>query len=166
MRIGELARRTGFAESQIRYWERRGLLPAPARTESGYRLYVEADVARLGLLRRAKLHGLALAEAGELLELAENGCCEQTAPTARAAVERRIAEIDAQVAELVALRATLAQSLAALPLETAESCGGAFCLGSDGGESAAAQPRTPERPLPVTGGGCCEPECGPDTCGS
>jgi DNA-binding transcriptional MerR regulator len=166
VKIGELAKRTGFAESQIRYYERRGLLPRPTRGEAGYRLYGEADVARLGLLRRAKLHGLPLSEAGELLELAENGCCEQTEPTARVAVERRIAEIDAQVAELQALRATLAGSLASWPPEAAEGCGGAFCLPNGSAEAAVRQVKVPERRLPVLGDGCCEPDCGPETCGS
>ncbi len=135
VKIGELAKRTGFAESQIRYYERRGLLPPPRRSESGYGIYGEADVARLGLLRRAKLHGLPLSEAAELLGLAENGCCEQTEPAARAAVERRIAEIDAQVAELQALRATLAESLASWPPAAAEGCGGAFCLPNGSAEA-------------------------------
>lgn len=166
MRIGDLAKRSGFAGSQIRYYERRGLLPRPTRSESGYRLYGEGDVARLRLLRRAKLHGLPLAEAGELLALAENGCCEQTEPTARAAVERRLGEIDAQVAELEALRATLAQSLASWPPEAGEGCGGAFCLPNGAAEAAVGQARVPERRLPVLGDGCCEPDCGPETCGS
>jgi len=166
VRIGELAKRSGFAESQIRYYERRGLLPRPGRSESGYRLYGEADVGRLQLIRRAKLHGLPLSEAAELLELAESGCCEQTEPAAQAAVERRIADVDDQVAELQALRAALAESPASWPPEPAEACGGAFCLPYGSDEAALREAKVPERRLRLLGDGCCEPGCGPETCGS
>lgn len=113
MRIGELAKRSGFAESQLRYWERRGLLPPPERGESGYRVYRDDDLRRLELLRRGKLLGLSLAETWELLEAAERGCCDEAAHAGRAVAERKIAEIDSRIAELRALRATLEQALAA-----------------------------------------------------
>lgn len=113
MRIGELGKRTGFADSQIRYWERHGLLPAPERGESGYRVYGDDDLRRLELLRRGKLLGLSLAEIRELLEAAERGCCGEAAQAGRAVAERKIAEIDRRIAELRALRATLEEALAA-----------------------------------------------------
>jgi len=171
MRIGQLARRTGFAESQIRYYERRGLLPPPARSESGYRIYGEPDVARLRLLRRAKLLGLPLVQAGELLAAAESGCCDETERAARDALERRIAEVDRQIDELRELRATLADALSTQDWERAvstEGCGSEFCLPANGGEPAgvAQTARLPELMLPVvSAGGCCEPDCGPETCG-
>lgn len=111
MRIGELAERTGFAHSQIRFYERRGLLPPPARRESGYRDYSEADVARLRLLGQVKRLGLSLAQAREVLAAAEHGCCGATDAALAEAIARRIAEIDRHVAELTELRATLTQAL-------------------------------------------------------
>ena len=131
MHIGELAGRTGFVVSQIRYYERRGLLPPPARSQSGYRLYGEADIARLRLLGQAKLLGLSLAQVGELLEAAENGCCNETQPAVRGAVERRIAEVDRQIAELQALRETLEEALVgggSPPLAAGDGCSSQFCL--------------------------------------
>ena len=131
MHISEFAERTGFAVSQIRYYERRGLLPPPARSPSGYRLYSEADVARLRLLRQTKLLGLSLAEVGELLEAAEKGCCNETQPPVRRAVERRIAEVDQQITQLRALRATLKGALigeSARLRAAGDSCGSEFCL--------------------------------------
>lgn len=113
MRIGELGKRSGFAHSQIRYWERRGLLPPPRRAASGYRVYGEEDLRRLQLLRRGKLLGLSLAEIRVLLEAVERGCCGEAASAGRALAERKITEIDRRIAELRALRATLEQGLAA-----------------------------------------------------
>lgn len=60
--IGALSRRTGVPIKAIRFYEARGVIPAPARTEAGYRLYSPADVRRLRLVRRARLMGLALPE--------------------------------------------------------------------------------------------------------
>lgn len=129
---------TGFAESQIRYYERRGLLPAPPRSDGGYRVYGEADVARLRVLRQAKLHGLALTDVAAVLTVAERGCCGETEPTMRSAVQRRIAEIDAQIAELHALRGRLAQTLTSRDaVPSSEGCGSAVCLpsGAEGATS-------------------------------
>lgn len=50
MRIGELSRRTGVSIRMLRYYEEQGLL-RPARTESGYRVYSEADVDQVGRIR-------------------------------------------------------------------------------------------------------------------
>lgn len=148
MRIGELAARTGCTESQIRYYERRGLLPAPARAKSGYRLYGAADEARLCLLARAKLLGLSLVSAAELVATAEDGCCAQTDEAADAALRRRIDEIDGQIAELARLRATLVDALtgrAGLE-EAADGCGGPFCLPAEADVRASGR-----RELPVAG---------------
>ena len=62
LKIGELARQTGLSIKTIRYYESRGLLEKPPRTESGYRLYGPEEVARLRFVQRAKLLGLTLEE--------------------------------------------------------------------------------------------------------
>ena len=54
IQIGELARRSGCNVETVRYYERIGLLPTPARTAGGYRLYETADVRRLMFARRAR----------------------------------------------------------------------------------------------------------------
>lgn len=69
MTIGKLAKQTGVNIDTIRYYERSGLIPQPARRLSGYREYVSADVARLRFVLRAKDLGFTLAEIGELLSL-------------------------------------------------------------------------------------------------
>ncbi|HKA04646.1 MAG TPA: MerR family transcriptional regulator, partial [Acidimicrobiales bacterium] len=67
MTIGALATAAGISVETIRYYERRGLLPAPGRTGAGYRQYSGDDLWRLGFIRRAKDLGFTLAEITELL---------------------------------------------------------------------------------------------------
>ena len=67
--IGAVARAAGIAIDTIRYYEREGLLPVPARRLSGYRDYTPDAVARLRFIRRAKELGFSLPEIRELLAL-------------------------------------------------------------------------------------------------
>jgi Cd(II)/Pb(II)-responsive transcriptional regulator len=67
MRIGELARRAGCQVETVRYYERAGLLPAPLRSSSNYRLYDAAHVERLSFIRRCRSLGMALDEIRTLL---------------------------------------------------------------------------------------------------
>src|ERR671911_1177373 len=70
LKIGEVANWTGLSIKTIRYYESRGLLEQPSRTEGGYRLYGPEEVARLRFVQRAKLLGLTLEEIKELVKLA------------------------------------------------------------------------------------------------
>lgn len=66
-RIEQVAARTGLTKRTLRYYEEIGLLPAPTRTEGGYRLYSEADVQQLERIKRLKgLLGFSLAEIREM----------------------------------------------------------------------------------------------------
>lgn len=67
MRIGELAELTGLAPSAIRYYERVGLLPAPARTGGGYRDYLDTAASRLRFIGAAQAVGLSLEQIREIL---------------------------------------------------------------------------------------------------
>ena len=58
--IGEVSRCTGVPIKTIRFYEAEQVIPPPARTEAGYRLYTSADVRRLHLARQARLLGLVL----------------------------------------------------------------------------------------------------------
>src|SRR5690606_34574191 len=71
--IGSLARQVGVGIDTIRYYERIGLLPAPARSASGYRLYADADRQRLEFIRRAGQLGFSLQEIARLLKLSARG---------------------------------------------------------------------------------------------
>src|SRR5690349_19590713 len=102
--IGELARAAGVNVETVRYYERRGLLPEPPRTSSGYRRYDDDALWRLEFVGRAKQLGFTLAEIRDLLA---------TEPGAHAvdgvlrAAQAKLAEVDAKVADLAALQCRL-----------------------------------------------------------
>lgn len=68
MRIGELAKATGVDAGTIRYYERAGLLPAPARSGNGYRAYTSEHLERLAFIRHCRVLDIPLAEVQRLLE--------------------------------------------------------------------------------------------------
>ena len=69
LQIGQVAERTGLSLRTIRFYEEEGLVVPTARTEGGFRLYSDDDVARLGVIMRMKPLGFALEEMRELLTL-------------------------------------------------------------------------------------------------
>jgi len=102
MKIGEVARASGVSVDAVRFYERRGVLPAPERLASGYRIYTSATVARIQLARRLQALGLTLDEVIEALHVADRG--DATCESERWRLEAVLERIDAQVAELQATR--------------------------------------------------------------
>lgn len=119
MLIGELGKRLNVNPKTIRYYEKIGLLPPPARTPAGYRLYSEEDAERLAFIRRARALDFSLDEIREILALRERG--EAPCPYVLRQIEAKIAEVDRKIEQLRRLRAELEelQNVAAsLPEET------------------------------------------------
>jgi DNA-binding transcriptional MerR regulator len=112
LRIGELAGAAGVTTDTIRYYEREGLLPAPDRTASGYRAYGDAAVDRLHFIQGAQRLGLRLGDIRDLLAVRDTGTCP--CEPAEDLLTRRLAEVDAEIARLTALRADMARMLAGL----------------------------------------------------
>ena len=71
MHIGEVAERTSLSLRTIRHYDEVGLLPASSRTEGGFRVYTEADVDRLMVIRRMKPLGFTLEEMKDLLSIVD-----------------------------------------------------------------------------------------------
>jgi MerR family transcriptional regulator, copper efflux regulator len=69
LQIGQVAERTGLSLRTIRFYEENGLVPPTSRTEGGFRLYSDDDVARLEVIKRMKPLGFTLEEMQELLTL-------------------------------------------------------------------------------------------------
>jgi DNA-binding transcriptional MerR regulator len=95
MQIGELAERVGLSLRTVRYYEEMGLIEPQTRTEGGFRLYTEAHVDRLALIKRMKPLGFTVQEMRELLDardaVREHGdeqARERLADFARTAAER------------------------------------------------------------------------------
>jgi MerR family mercuric resistance operon transcriptional regulator len=106
--IGELAARSGCTPEAIRYYEREGVVPRPARAGSGrYRRYTDADVERFAFLRRARELGFSLAEVQALLAFSVGDpgrSCSDVDALARA----HLRQVDAKLTQLTALRDALA----------------------------------------------------------
>jgi DNA-binding transcriptional MerR regulator len=107
LKIGELARQTGLSIKTIRYYESRGLLEQPPRTEGGYRLYGPEEVARLRFVQRGKLLGLTLEEIRELVELAVRCNEGELVPRLEEVLEAKLKETQRKMAELSAFRQNL-----------------------------------------------------------
>lgn len=106
--IGALARATGTKVETIRWYERVGLLPHPARSAGNYRSYGMAHLGRLSFIRRARDLGFSLEQIRALLDLAEQrdqpcGAVDAIARTHLEEVERKIADLQALQRELASL---------------------------------------------------------------
>ena len=104
MSIGQVARRCGLAPSAIRYYESIGLLPKPMRV-SGQRRYGAEVVGRVRLVQVARESGFTIAETRAFI----GGFSATTPPAARwrTLAERKLAEIDTQMARLQRMRQLL-----------------------------------------------------------
>jgi MerR family transcriptional regulator, copper efflux regulator len=107
--IGRVAGRTGVTTDTIRYYERRGLLSAPARTPSGYRQYPDTVVNRIALVRNAQRFGFSLAEIASFLRVRERG--GHPCQAVRAAAGRMLTAVDRQIQELTATRERMRETL-------------------------------------------------------
>lgn len=101
-RISQVADRTGFSASTLRYYEQAGLLPATARTPGGYRTYDERVVGRLRFIARAKQFGLPLDEIRELAAVWDAGRCGPVQDRLAALLTGKIHDVRQRVAELTA----------------------------------------------------------------
>lgn len=103
--IGDLVRATGVKATTIRWYEQEGWLPPPARTTGGHRAYGAAHLRRLGFIRHARELGFESDAIRALLDLADQPDANCT--KAHALATAQIAEIDARLTRLAALRAEL-----------------------------------------------------------
>jgi len=103
--VSKLAAEVGVKADTVRYYEKAGLLPAPRRTESGYRAYDDDAIDRLRFIKGVQGFGLRLREVRELLDILDRGACP--CGHTEALVNRRVAEIDDEVDRLAEVRKQL-----------------------------------------------------------
>lgn len=109
MKIGDLAKQSGAGVQALRFYERSGLLPKPNRTEAGYRVYSEADLRRVELIRQAKRLGFSLEEIKRILRLRQQGACP--CGEVISILDRHLRETDEQISYLRRFRKEIAQTL-------------------------------------------------------
>jgi MerR family mercuric resistance operon transcriptional regulator len=103
--IGRLAKQAGVNLETVRFYERRGLLPRPPRSESGYRLFPADAARRIRFIRRAQELGFSLTEIGELLLLRLSR--RTTSAEIRTRAESKISDIEAKIKSLEAMKKTV-----------------------------------------------------------
>lgn len=118
--IGEVAERSGFSASSLRYYEGIGLVTPAGRTEAGYRVYDDDTLARLAFIARAKQLGCSLEEIADLVSIWDGDRCGPVQRRFHELVTTKIDNANQQVAELTALVDQLehaAEQLAGPPVD-------------------------------------------------
>lgn len=105
MNIGEASSASGVSAKMIRHYEAVALVPAAARTESGYRQYSDADVHTLRFIRHSRDLGFSIAEIGELVGLWQNR--RRPSRQVKALAAAHIEDLERKAKELLAMKATL-----------------------------------------------------------
>ncbi|MFI0718282.1 MerR family transcriptional regulator [Streptomyces sp. NPDC021224] len=111
MQIGEVAERTELSLRTIRHYEETGLVVPSARSQGGFRLYTESDIARLMVIRRMKPLGFTLDEMRDLLEATDRLDAPDTPTAEREAVLERVRAYEHAAAKKIEeLRVQLARA--------------------------------------------------------
>jgi Cu(I)-responsive transcriptional regulator len=119
MNISEVARRAGLPVKTVRYYEEIGLVTA-ARSANGYRAYRPRDLHRLAFVGRARSLGFSIGECRALLQLYDDP--GRASADVKALAEAHLAQIDAKLGELAAMRATLADLVTACAGDRRPDC--------------------------------------------
>ncbi len=113
IRIGELAGRAGVSVATLRFYERRGLLPPPARNlDNNYRTYFDDAIELVAAIKRAQEMGFTLKEIKALVELRR---ARSPHPELTRLAERKLVEVEEELKRVTRARATLRKLLAECP---------------------------------------------------
>lgn len=124
LKIGQVARDAGVTVDTVRFYERRGVLPAPERQPSGYRMYTADAVERIRLTKSLQALGFTLDEVVDALGRLDTG--EATCSSERWRFEQVLDRIDAKLSELRRVRRDVVAVLEATHRGHCEVCDGRF----------------------------------------
>ena len=105
MNIGQAAKASGVSAKMIRYYESIGLIAPPVRTESGYRVYQDADLHVLRFVKRARTLGFSMEETAELLALWRD--TERSSSDVKALAMKHVRDLETKIAEMQGMVSTL-----------------------------------------------------------
>lgn len=139
--IGRLGRAAGVKVPTIRYYEQIGLLPEAERSGGNQRLYGQAALDRLAFIRHARALGFPLEAIRDLLSLSDNP--DQPCAAADAIARSQLQEVNAQIAQLTALRTELERMVAQCAHGTIAGCRVIEALGNHAHRTDSHLPVTP-----------------------
>ena len=113
MKIGEVAKAAEIGIDAVRFYEREGLIPMPARRPSGYREYTPDVVVNLRFIKRAKELGFSLKEIAELLRLEASDAT--TAEDVRERAEAKLEDLEERIRALQQMRRALRKLVESCP---------------------------------------------------
>jgi len=113
-KIGQVATRARVNKETVRYYEKRGLIPAPDRRRSGYRIFTQRHIDQIKFIKRAQQLGFTLSEIKELLELrmGEDTTCSEV----KSEAQEKYRDVISKIEDLQRIRDTL--------LDLIDSCSG------------------------------------------
>ena len=118
--IGALSKRSRVNVETVRYYEKIGIMPAPARSDGGYRLYETSHLKRLTFVRRARELGFSLAEIQGLLRLVDGH--KYTCAEVHALMVRHVAEINRKIVDLRRLEKAMSGMMAQCTRDRIPEC--------------------------------------------
>ncbi|KQQ89202.1 Cu(I)-responsive transcriptional regulator [Massilia sp. Leaf139] len=120
MNIGEAAKASGVSSKMIRHYESIGLIDAARRTDAGYRVYAQRDVRVLQFIHRARMLGFSLEQIRELLALWQDKA--RASSDVRALAHSHVADLERKIAEMEAMKRTLARLAASCHGDARPDC--------------------------------------------
>lgn len=120
MNISDVAKKTGLTSKAIRFYEEKGLVTAPLRSENGYRSYSQRHLDELTLLRQARQVGFNLEECRELVNLFNDPARHSADVKTRTL--QKVADIEKHISELQAMRQQLLALAEACPGDDSADC--------------------------------------------
>ena len=117
---GVLSKKTGVNGETIRYYEKIKLMPEPARSSSGYRIYDDSHLKRLSFIKRCRELGFTLKEIAALLRLVESG--SYTCAEIRDHTIAHLIDVDEKIRDLRKMQRTLRNMVSECEGEMAPEC--------------------------------------------
>lgn len=118
--IGVLARKTGCNIETIRYYEKAGIIPHPARSEGGHRLYGTGHLKRLAFVMKARVLGFTLSEVKTLLRLVDER--DRPCTEVRDLAASHLRDVQAKLADLRAMEAVLKEMVITCDTDQSTEC--------------------------------------------